>query len=115
MAEPVASVCITGVGMVASLGCSFDHVCAAARAGLVRTQQSEYSATPPAIGTDARVLVHAIPELTHGFEGDARRLRIMHAALADLMRRDPSAPWRQFETRFFLSIADPARETKGAA
>lgn len=115
-AIPADAVCITGLGMVASLGYDVATVCAAARAGIVRPAELDYfPVRSPEDGEIAGVIGHPVPELTRGFEGFARLLRIAQAGLADLQRQAPHAPWISARTAFYLSLADPRREYTGLA
>jgi len=58
------------------------------------------------------VTVHAAPVITHGFEGDARLLRLLEAAFAGLQRHS-DAPWKTGRTAFYLSLPDPDRPHTG--
>ena len=109
-----ASICVSGVGMVASLGQDAVTGCAAARAGLVRARPLDYPVWSPVNGEIGPVCGHAIPELTAGFEGEARHLRIIHGAMSDLARNCRGAPWEAPNTGLYLSLPDPWREMRGA-
>ena len=114
--EPVEALCITGIGMVTSLGLDVKTSCAAARAGIARSGEIEYfPVRSPEDGSVSGLVVHAAPMITDGFEGDARLLRLMAAALSDLMRQTPDAPWVKGKTAFYLSLPDQLRTFTGAA
>jgi 3-oxoacyl-(acyl-carrier-protein) synthase len=106
--------CITGLGMVASLGYDVATICAAARAGIVRSEELDYFRFRS--GEDGAVehaVGHPIPELTRGFEGFARLLRIAQAGLADLLHQEAQAPWGLARTAFYLSLPDSGRVFTG--
>ena len=99
--------------MVTSLGHDAVTSCAAARAGMARTRELEYfTVWSPSDGEVSPVTAHEIPEITTGFEANARLLRILQAALADL-KNQHVVPWHA--TRWYLSLADPSREWRGEA
>jgi 3-oxoacyl-[acyl-carrier-protein] synthase-1 len=105
---------ITGVGMVSSLGHDVVTACAASRAGITRSGELDYflvrSADDP---SHQGAIGHAVADVTRGFEGFARLLRITHAALLDLRRQVPDGPWRAARTGFYLSLPDPSRLETG--
>jgi len=114
--ESAEAVCITGMGMVTSLGLDVKTSCAAARAGIVRSAEIDYfPVRSPDDGSVSGLVVHAAPMITDGFEGDARLLRLMAAALSDLRRQTPDGPWGQGKTAFYLSLPDPLRTYTGTA
>ena len=57
------------------------------------------------------VTVHEAPVITHGFEGDARALRLLHAAFEGLQTQlhEP----RSARTAFYLSLSHPDRAHTG--
>ena len=105
------SIAFTGSSLVCSLGLDVAEACAAMRAGLVR---------PTAIDTfvvgtlddSGGATVHAAPLITHGFEGDARVLRLLHAAFEGLQTRS-DAPWKTARTGFYLSLPHADRAHTG--
>lgn len=107
--EHISSIAITGRGMVSSLGCNVVTSCAAARAGIVRSDELDYPVRSPDDGEVRGLIGYPLPELTRGFEGFARLLRITQAALADLQKQVPQAPWQSTRTAFYLSLPDPRR------
>ena len=114
LANLADAICITGLGMVSSLGYDVVTACAAARAGLVRSQELDYFPIRSLVdGEIAGVIGYPIPELTRGFEGFARLLRITHAGLADLQQQVPHAPWASAHSAFYLSLPDPRRIYRG--
>jgi 3-oxoacyl-(acyl-carrier-protein) synthase len=101
---------ITGLGMVTSLGHDVITSCAAARAGIVRpSKRDDFPVRSPEDGSVGALVVHAVPMLTEGFEGQARLQRLMTAGLKDLIRQTPHAPWKQGRAAFYLSLPDPRR------
>lgn len=110
------TVCITGRGMVTSLGHDVVTSCAAARAGIARAVGLDYF---PVLAPDdwdpLSLTVHQAPLLTEGFEGKVRLLRLAHAGLANLQHQVPDAPWTYARTAFYLSLPDPLRVHSGLA
>ena len=104
--EPIA---ITGMGMVSSLGYDVKNACAAARAGIVRSEEVDFSVQSPDDGSIIKLIGHQIPELTRGFVGFARLLRITQAGLTDLQEQVPDRPWEKLKTGFYLSLPDQKR------
>ena len=116
MTELPGKICITGMGMVTALGLDVNTSCAAARAGVSRAQELDYFSVPSLEdGSVSDVIGHAVPEITRGFEGNARLLRLMQAGLADLQKQVPSAPWKSARTAFYLSLPHPRRILTGLA
>lgn len=110
-AKEIATICITGMGMVASLGCDVRTACAAARADIRRSQEVDYFPVfSLADGSVSGITGHVVPEVTRGFEGNARLLRLAQAGLTDLRSRIHEDFLRSLAQSFFyLSIADPRR------
>jgi 3-oxoacyl-[acyl-carrier-protein] synthase-1 len=80
------------------------------RAGIVRPSSLETFV----VGTlDAcgGVTVHAVPVIAHGFEGDARALRLLQAAIEGLAK--PTSRHWPPRTGFYLSLAHPDRQYSG--
>lgn len=101
--------------MVASLGCDVDNVCAAARAGIVRSQVIEnYRIRSAVEGDEQPVNGHPTILLTRGFEGQTRLVRLIQGALTDLLARTPHIDWRERLHRFYLSLPDSRRVRSGA-
>lgn len=105
-------VVITGCGLVCSLGFDVSTACVAMRGGLVRPSTVDTFMVGD-IDDSGGAIVHAAPFITHGFEGDARLLRLMQAALDDLQLQHPESPWKDARTGFYLSIPDPDRVHTG--
>lgn len=103
------SIAITGRGMVSSLGSDVVMACAAARAGLVRPAPLELLMQSPEDGEAEAVEGHPAGELTRGFEGFARLVRLTALGLGDLLRQVPDGPWRSTQTGFYLALPDPLR------
>jgi 3-oxoacyl-[acyl-carrier-protein] synthase-1 len=107
-------VAFTGSGLVCSLGFDVRTACAAMRAGIVRPSTVDTFVVGD-LDDSGGATVHAAPLITHGLEGDARLLRLLQAALADLQSQHPEAPWKDAHTGFYLSIPDPDRVHTGHA
>ena len=84
-APPGHAMAITGLGMVSSLGASAVASCAAARAGLTRWTELELQVSDEDSMEDEPLRGHAARELTCGFEGVGRLVRLGEAALGDLV------------------------------
>lgn len=116
MPDSIDNICITGMGMVASIGYDVITCCAAARAGIVRSTGLDYF---PVLAPDdwdpLSLTAHQASLVTEGFEGKIRLLRLAHAGLADLQRRVPDPPWTYARTSFYLSLPDPRRVHSGLA
>jgi len=109
-AQTGSDVVITGIGLVTSLGLDVTTSCAAARAGIVRAAPLDfYPVRSPDDGSVSGVTAHAVSGVTEGFEGEARLVRLAAAALADLQRQSPEAPWKRGRNGFYVSIPDPDR------
>lgn len=108
-----AIVVVTGRGMVSSLGSNVVTSCSAACAGLSRCGDLDLSLVSPPTGEATPVRGHAAGELTGGFEGFARLLRLTTFALADLQKQDPRALSASPRVGAYLSVPDPARVSTG--
>jgi len=109
------AICVSGLGLATSLGLDAVTACAAARAGLVRASEIDYyPVVSPEDGSVGALVGHRLPEITKGFEGFARLLRIAQAALGDLQQQVPNEPWASTPTGFYLSLADTRRICTGA-
>jgi 3-oxoacyl-[acyl-carrier-protein] synthase-1 len=101
---------VIAMGMATSLGLDVATAAAAARAGVSRARELEYflvrSADDP---SHQGVVGHELPDVTRGFEGRARLLRITQATLSDVLRQMPGTPPEPKRTAFYLSLPDPAR------
>lgn len=112
--EPSGAVVIGGLGMVASLGLDAATVCAAARAGLMRSRTLEnYRLRSAVEGVEEAVIGHPVTLLTRGFEGRARQVRLLQGALADLLLQTPQIDWQAESHKFYAAIPDPARIYRG--
>jgi len=108
--HPPMAVAITGRGMVSSLGLDVVTSCAAARAGIVRSEELDYFRfLSPEDGAVESLIVHMVPEFTRGFEGFARLLRIIQGAMTELQRQVSRVVLTSARTGFYLSLADPHR------
>jgi 3-oxoacyl-[acyl-carrier-protein] synthase-1 len=113
LAGPIA---ITGIGLVTSLGMDATISCAAARAGIVRSGEMEdFPVRCLLDGSVSGLVGHCASTTTAGFEGEARLLRLMHAALEDLRSGPAVETWERRRTGFYLSMPDPLRNLEGIA
>jgi 3-oxoacyl-[acyl-carrier-protein] synthase-1 len=105
---------ITGLGMVSAVGYDVVTSCAAARAGIVHARELDcFQLRSPDDGEVESVVGHPVEDLTRGFEGEARLLRLLHGALTDLLRHANRPAWPEGNTGFYLSLADPLRRFTG--
>lgn len=104
-----AFIAITGRGMVSSLGSDVVSACAAARAGLVRPAPLDLQMGSPEDGQADHVQGHPAGELTRGFEGFARLLRLAALGLGDLLKQVPDGPWMSRQTGMYLALPCPHR------
>ena len=105
---------LSACSLVSSLGLDAVSGCAAARAGIVRTSRVDTFVVGTLDDADGAT-VHAAPMITHGFEGDARLLRLLQAALEDLHFGESEAPWSNDRAGVYLSIPDSDRCHAGHA
>jgi 3-oxoacyl-[acyl-carrier-protein] synthase-1 len=76
---------ILAYGMVTALGTDAATSCASARAGLVRSRPLEHFRIRSGVtGEPEPIIAHPVLLLTNGFEGEARLLRLIHGAMADV-------------------------------
>ena len=95
--------------MTCSLGLDAVTACAAARSGLTRSLPLDcFSVQSPEDGSIEAAIGHPAPLVTAGFEGNARLVRLMQAALTDLLRNIDRPPENK-RTAFYLSLPDPDR------
>lgn len=110
----MTSAAITACSLVTSLGADAATSCAAARAGLVRTQAVEGLGFVSMVdGEAAPVIVHAVPLITRGFVGRARLERLLGATLAGLHRALSGARSRGDRIAFYVSMPSPVRTLTG--
>jgi 3-oxoacyl-[acyl-carrier-protein] synthase-1 len=83
---------IVRLGLVSSLGGDLSTSCASARAGLSRASELPYTVVAPD-GDSRPATGHQASFLTRGFRGDARLVRLLAAALGDLIRGVPQDIW----------------------
>ncbi len=107
---------IAANAMLTSLGADAATSCAAARAGLLRTQAVEglrfISMTD---GEPAPVIVHSAPLVTLGFEGLPRLERLLSHALADIREQLPEPLASGQGIGVYLSLPSPLRTLTGFA
>lgn len=108
-----AQIVVTGMGMVSSLGRDVVTACAAARAGLVFTEELDYGVRSPEDGVVSGLLACPVRDLTRGFEGPARLLRLLEGALLDLLRQAPDVAGATSHAGVYLSLPDPRRAAPG--
>jgi 3-oxoacyl-[acyl-carrier-protein] synthase I len=114
-AHPANAIAITARGLVSSLGHDVVTSCAAARAGLADPEPLDYFPLRGADGGIEAAVGHPVRDLTLGFEGFARLLRLAQAGLADLERQAPEGPFHARGTGFYLSLPDAERIYRGTA
>ena len=108
------NVVVTGCGLVSSLGLDVANCCAAGRAGILRTGRLDwFPVRDPEDGEIDGVVGHAVPFLTHGFEGDPRLMRLLQGGFGDLLVQTPDAPWTSRHTALYLSVPDCRRAYTG--
>ncbi len=108
------AVCVTGMGLVSSLGHDVLNSCAAARAGLSRaTELSYFPIKSPQTGQVIHVRGHQISTGTFGFEGWARILVLLKLALEDLLDRCPLKELDPGRIGLYLALPDFQRGLRG--
>jgi 3-oxoacyl-[acyl-carrier-protein] synthase-1 len=105
---PDGSIVVTGRGMATSLGGAVS-ACAAARAGLALPAPLGVRMRSPEDGSVDEVKGHPAGELTRGFEGFARLLRLATLGLGDLLEQTKDGPWQLTRVGAYLSLPDPYR------
>ena len=104
------------MGMVASLGSNVEMNCAAARAGVVRSQVLEHFKSRSAVDGDAEPISAHVSDLyTRGFEGDVRLMRLAQGGLVDLLAHMTQTDWTKHRVRFYLSLPAEDRTTSESA
>jgi len=100
--------------MVASLGSDVETICAAARAGLIRSRTLDnYRIRSGVDGAEEAVVAHEATLITQGFEGEARQIRLAQAALTDLLQRTSHVDWPAQSHRFYVAFPAPGRIDEG--
>lgn len=100
--------------MVTSLGLNASISCAAARAGLSRAKELDYfTQWSPVNGEIGPVKGHQIPQITEGFEGEARLARILGGALSDFLSRTTDIDWTSSGLACYGGLPDPFRKWRG--
>jgi len=107
-------VAITGLGMISCLGPDVETSCAAARAGISRTTELEFSVVREEDNDREVVAGHGIPGLAVGFEGIGRTLRIARLAAVDLSRRADLARLNPERCGLILALPDFGRASRPA-
>ncbi|XXY51487.1 hypothetical protein WME91_10125 [Sorangium sp. So ce269] len=109
-----AQIVVTGMGMVSSLGLDVVTACAAARAGLVLTEELDYyGVRSPDDGKVSGLLACPVRDLSRGFEGAARLQRLLEGALLDLLRQAPDLAGAASHAGVYLALPDPRRAAPG--
>ena len=107
---------MTGVGMATSLGLDAIMSCAAARAGMSGGKKLERFPVQSSEDNSSSLLVgHALPEVTRGFEGWARLLRIVQAGLSDLLAKSSDRLGGERRIGLYVAVPDPLRVYEGIA
>jgi 3-oxoacyl-[acyl-carrier-protein] synthase-1 len=111
-AAELGSVAITALGMVSALGQDSATACAASRAGICRSGKLDYFRVRSRDADEVeKVIGHTAPMITRGFEDNARLLRLLAAALADLRGSLLGHP--AIASAFYLSAPAPLRSFTG--
>jgi len=105
------TVAITAKGMVASLGLDAHTCCAAARAGLMRSEELPYAFNDIWNKKVEYAIGHRVTLVTEGFEGPARLARLMECGLRDLESR--TGRLDQIRPAFYLSLPSRFRTVCG--
>lgn len=107
---------IRAVALVSALGLDWRGACAAARAGLRRAAPVFGAEGQSAVdGEEEPVIGHSAALVTHGFEGAARLLRLVTAALARLVSEQPELRRCDESTGYLLVLGPRHRHLGGAA
>ena len=104
---PTDTICITGMGMVTSLGLDAANSCAAARAGLTRLSEpktlnyidDQRWGSEPMVG-------HIVPVIANGFVGIAKALMLGGYALKDLLARRKIFKDELNYTGIYINLSD---------
>ena len=107
-------ICITGIGMVSSLGYNVRNACSAARAGISRVSEIDYFLIKSdEDGEEVSILGHQVPNATLGFEGFVRFLILARLALEDLKRNSSIESLEYSRIGIYLSLPDLNRVNQG--
>lgn len=106
-------ICITGLGMVSSLGRDVFNACAANRAGLTRITELKCLnfKTGSAFGRETldgfpAVVGHTVPGVSFGFVSMAKVFSLGSAALSDLLANRPLSADELIRTRIHINLSD---------
>ena len=106
---------VVGIGMVSSIGHDVNTSCASARAGITRPSGfARYEVRDSREAEPEALTVHAVDTLTYGFSGRARLLRLLVAAIEDVLAQYPDKPWLSARVGVFISLPSWARTMTGA-
>jgi 3-oxoacyl-[acyl-carrier-protein] synthase-1 len=101
----VQGICITGLGMITSLGHDVATSCAAARAALTRSRElkvlNSFCDQEP-----EPVMGHAVPLIAEGFVGLAKASMLGSYALKDLLARRPILANECDRTGIYINLSD---------
>ena len=105
-----ANIAITAIGMATSLGLDIKTSCAAARAGIARPVSLDYfPLKSPDDGSATAAAGHPIADLTSGFAGSGRLLRLAQLAADDLKEQLAMPRSDDRSQGLFLSLPSPMR------
>lgn len=100
-------ICITGMGMVTSLGLDFVNGCAAARAGLIRLNNlNVLNFIGDELWGGEPVTAHMVPNIAEGFSGFAKVLLLGRHALNDLFARRKMSDVELNRTGIYINLSD---------
>jgi len=111
-----AQLAVTGLGMATSLGLDAVMSCAAARAGMSGGKALErFPVQSPDDNSSGLLAGHALPEVTRGFEGAARLLRVVQAGLVDLFGTAGDRVNGDGRVGVYVAVPEPLRLFEGLA
>jgi len=90
-----ATIAVTGVGMVSTLGLDVVTSCAAAHAGLIRRNELEFEVFDHNSGDSIAIKGCSVPQVTYGFEKMGRLIALGAAAFKDLLNRSLAKHWSE--------------------
>ena len=110
-----SAICVTGLGVVSSLGLEWRRACAAARAGVTRPATLGFPVVDPDTADVEETFGHPLPLGTRGFEGTGRLLRIAQLAYRDFSRSVDLASLDASRCGFLVALPGSARSTSSMA
>jgi len=100
-------VCITGVGMVSSLGFDVANSCAAARAGIARSSELKVlNFIGDGLWGEEPVMGHAVSAISNGFVGLGKVLQLGRCALKNILRSREISSSEWCRTGIYINLSD---------